>query len=222
MTKYVRIDGRGNYKYRRRVPQELQPVLGKKEFVKSLGASEAEAMQNYSAYHAHVERLLSSSTPVSELSEKLEIAASLEAQFAEVQADSFSSGRSESERMARQEEVDRILQLYPMDPETGYPAQDRLTLKDTMTIQALQSGTRAVAPEPTIKNAFDLYLAEKDEPDPVKRKSQVNRVRRIERELLNILGKDLPISCVTREHARDFRDHLKAQKTSTSTHGSWL
>jgi len=214
MIKYVRIDSRGNYKYRRRVPAKLQPALGKKEFVKLLGTTDTEAMQNYGPYHEHIEKLLTLTQPVSGLAELLAVKAALEVQFIEVQADPFSSGRSDDERLARSETIEGILQTYPLDPMTGYPDPQDMSLKDSATVKALQSGVHAVSAQPTIKNAFNLYLAERDEPDDKKKKSLTNRVRRIERELLKIVGQDVPLSELRREHARKLRDQLKAQKRS--------
>ncbi len=216
MTKYVRIDSRGNYKYRRRVPENLQSVLGKKEFVKLLGKTGAEAMRNYGPYHEHIERLILQTTPESDYTKLLAIKAAIEAEFSELQTDPFSPGRTEDERIAREDEVDKILQAYPINPETGHPDPESLSAMDSARVTALQSGTQAIIIEPTVKSAFDLYLSEKEEPDPNKRKSQVNRVRRIERELLDILGRDLPLSRVRREDARKLRDKLKAQRSSKS------
>lgn len=214
MTKYVRIDSRGNYKYRRRVPENLQPVFGKKEFVKLLGKTDAEAMRNYGRYHEHIERLVSLTKPESDHSRLLAIKAAIEAEFSEHHADPFSSGRAEGERFAREEEVDRILQAYPLNPDTGHPDPESLSARDSARVTALQSGTQAIVVEPTVRNAFDLYLSEKKENDPKKRTSQVNRVRRIERELLAIIGQDLSLSKVRREDARKLRDKLKAQRKS--------
>jgi len=134
MTKYVRVDSRGNYKYRRRVPANLQSVLGKKEFVKLLGKTDAEAMRNYGSYHRHIEQLLTETHPVSEQADLLDIKASIEVQFAEAQLDPFSSGRSELERIAREDEADRIEQKYPLDPETSHPDPESVSMKDAAVI----------------------------------------------------------------------------------------
>lgn len=216
MTKYIRIDSRGNYKYRRRVPAKLQPTLGKKEFVKLLGKSEPEAMLAYGPFHEHVEKLLVLTQPVSEQGDLLAIKMALEAEFIEAGLDPSSSGRSEGEHIARDAVAEKILQSYPCDPETGYPDRERLSLEDHARVTALLSGVHEISAEPTVQNAFAFYLAEKEEPDPKKRKSQISRVRRIERELLSVIGQDIPLPQLRREHARQLRDRLKGQKRSKS------
>jgi len=54
--KYIRIDSNGTRKYRRRVPKELQSVLGKQEFFKVLRKTELEAMRNYPVSRDQTER----------------------------------------------------------------------------------------------------------------------------------------------------------------------
>lgn len=49
---------RGIYRYRRRVPAELKPFIGKSELIASLGQSKSEALKRYPAIHAAFEKEL--------------------------------------------------------------------------------------------------------------------------------------------------------------------
>ena len=177
-------------------------------------------MKNYGPYHDHIEQLLVSTKPLSDPAELLKVKASIEAEFAEVGADPYSPGASENERIAREEEVDRISRQYPTESDTGFPHPENLYIKDSARVTALLSGTDAIVAAPTVCNAFKLYVSEINQPDLRKRKSQIYRVRRIEGELLRITGQDLPFSKVQRAHARKLRDNLKSHKTSKSRDAS--
>jgi hypothetical protein len=56
--KYVQRTSSGAWRYRRRIPERLQTILDKTEFVKKLGDSEAEALRRYPAVHHAVEQVL--------------------------------------------------------------------------------------------------------------------------------------------------------------------
>ena len=53
------IQKRGSsWRYRRRVPDDLRALIGRREFTIPLGASEAEALRRYPAAHKALEQLL--------------------------------------------------------------------------------------------------------------------------------------------------------------------
>ena len=54
---------RGVFGYRRRVPRDLQDVIGKKEFTKTLGKTYREALANYRLVHAEVDRVINMLKP---------------------------------------------------------------------------------------------------------------------------------------------------------------
>ena len=59
MTKYVQIDRNGNYRYRRGIPERYRPYLeGKREFLKVIGGTEADAVSAYEGVHRHFEEKL--------------------------------------------------------------------------------------------------------------------------------------------------------------------
>jgi len=216
VIKYIRIDKNGIRKYRRRVPQSLQRVLGKTEFVKVLGKSEQEVLRNYAPFHDHVEQLLRAAYSTANASELVTIKADIEAQFAELDLDPYSSGRSEGERASRSEEADRILSQYPLESQTGQPDPNDVTLKDGAMVTALLTGIHNIEAELSISHAFSFYLAEKNEPDPYKRKKQEQRFERAQRNLLSVTKQDIGLSKVTRAHARKLRDDLLKQMEVSS------
>jgi hypothetical protein len=62
--RYTQLDQNGCWRYRRRVPDRLRPLLGKTEFVKVLGRTEAEALHAFGLYHRHVETILKHGRPL--------------------------------------------------------------------------------------------------------------------------------------------------------------
>ncbi|MFX0543721.1 hypothetical protein ACEWPM_018745 [Roseovarius sp. S4756] len=216
MFKHLRTEKNGTVKYRRRIPKDLQQVLGKREFVKVLGKTELEVMRNYPGYHDHVEHLLRSSNPSSDASELPAIKDSIEAQFAELEADPYSRGKSEDERTAREAEADRLLGKYPADAETGWPDPESLSLRDRAMVTALLNGVHSIEVPLTITEAFAFYLSEKKEPDPHKRRKQEQRIARVKQDLLNVTKQDIAIANVTRTHARQVRDKLLGRMKATS------
>lgn len=208
VIKHLRIQENGTYKYRRRVPQKLQKTLGKTEFVKVLGKSEYEALRNYQPYHDHVEHLLNSARPQADAAELVSIKTGIEAQFAEMKLDPYSPGKTEEEILARTEEADRILSKYVVDPSTGQPDPKDVSLGDGAMVTALIGGVDNIEAELTISQAFAFYLDEKKEPDPFKRKKQLQRFARAQRNLLNVTKQDIALSKLTRAHARRLRDNL--------------
>lgn len=215
--RYLKHDkSRKTYKYRRRVPDNLKAVLGKSEFVKKLGTTEPEALQNYPAYHRLVEKLLSSAQSDSGAQDVRQSKEDIAALFYAVEADPYSPGRTDGERLGREEEADRLLSKYVPDPETGRPDPTDLSPKDQAMLTALLQGVDAIEVKLTIKTAYEFYLAEKKEPDPHKRKKQVQRFNRSEAALLAVTSADLPIEKISRRHARGLRDHYLQKGTISS------
>ena len=57
--KYVQIDRNGNYRYRRGIPERYRPYLeGKREFLKVIGHTNADAVSAYDGVHRHFEEKL--------------------------------------------------------------------------------------------------------------------------------------------------------------------
>jgi site-specific recombinase XerD len=106
--------------------------------------------------------------------------------------------------------MDRILAAYtPGDAEGGPPRPQDVSDEDNMVLAVLAKGAQRLTFEPTVAEAFDLYLKEKVPPDPYKRKKQVERFRRIEADAIRAFGGNLKLTDIRRTpHANDLRDLL--------------
>lgn len=181
-----------------------------------MGRSEAEAMRNYPPVHDHVELLFKSTGSTSSTAETWVIKSAIEAQFLEAGIDPYSKGRSDDEELSRSEQAETILSKYPTNPETGQPDPEDVSAQDSAMVIALLKGAQSIEAEFTIKQAFAFYLDEKQGPDPFKRKKQVQRICRAERNLLSVTKQDIALKHVTRAHARALRDRLLKQMSSAS------
>ncbi|SHE35860.1 Site-specific recombinase XerD [Loktanella atrilutea] len=206
MLKHVKIDANGRYRYRRRVPQALQATLGVTEFIKTLGRTEREAIAAYGPYHHLVEQQIAMSRAGGTLKSSIEAKGDIRSFFQMHKLDPYSSGKTESEQTGREAYADEIIEKYHRDPITGHP--EDITPEDRAMVIALHSGIEAVVAEPTITDAFKLYLKEKALADPFKRQKQINNFNRIERDALAVWHADLPLKRITRQNAKDLRDHL--------------
>jgi hypothetical protein len=214
MLKHLKIDENGRYRYRRRVPKTLQATLGVTEFVKVLGKTERDAIAAYGPYHNFVERQIRVAKSSGDAKSLVQIKDDLRTLFQAHQLDQFSGGRTEDEQTARGVYADEIVNRYVRDPVTGYP--EDITVEDDAMVRALLSGLEAVAAEPTITDAFKVYLTENVNPDPYKRDQQVTNFGRIEREALAVWRVDLPLTKITRQDAKALRDSLLARMKPSS------
>lgn len=201
-------------KYRRRVPRHLQSSIGMKEIVRNLGRTDDEVLRRYQLVHVHVENLFSGRSIGPEKS-SLELSKFAEAKLIELDLDPFKKPISAKDIEIRGLVAEKVLSKYASNPETGQPDSDDVSPEDHAFLEALFNGApKSVAP--TIAEAFDFYLQEKKINDAFKRKKQVQRFRRTQKRLLEITRSDLPITSVTRHHARALRDTLDLQ-TSAAT-----
>jgi hypothetical protein len=206
MLKHVKIDANGRYRYRRRVPKLLQATLGVTEFIKTLGRTEREAIGAYGPYHHLVEQQIAMGRAGGTFKSPIETKGVIKAFFQFHKLDAFSSGRTENEQTSREAYADEITEKYHRDSITGHPMD--VTPEDNALLAALYGGIEAVVAEPTLKDAFKEYLKEKALSDPYKRQKQINNFNRIERDALAVWHADLPLNRITRQNAKDLRDHL--------------
>ena len=117
--KYLRENLRtGSFEYRRRVPKVLSGIVSKREFLKVLGKSQAEAVMFYGREHERIEHLVSlAKQGVTGLSQS-EQQSRLEALLIEWEADPASSGRDDNERTWREIKAEQLVGKY-QDPLTG-------------------------------------------------------------------------------------------------------
>lgn len=204
--KYVKIDDNGRYRYRRRVPQQLQKALGKSEFSKVLGLTDKQATLAYGDYHKQVEKELALARgqrgQVTPLENRDQIIALMKNNKLTLDG----PGITHDEVTSREEYADRILNKYYQSEDTG--AYEGVSPEDSRLVIALKTGIHAVEVEPTVTDAFELYLKEKKNPDPFKRKKTQANFRRVQDHALIAFGSNKPITQIKRSDARALRDRL--------------
>jgi integrase len=203
-VKYLTRDKRtGHYVYRRRVPRALHGPTGKREFIKVLGRTEAEAIAAYGTFHREIEHMAALARlgveGLSPTQQRDRMAALLRAWG----ADPHGPGKDASERTWREVAADRLLDPY-QDARTGVYRG----VPDPVAAEAsaLLSGVDPRSPGPTITDAFRFYLKERAKPIPEQRTKQEQRLKRAEMGLIAASGADKPLSGLTREDARRWRD----------------
>ena len=184
VLKHVKIDSNGRYRYRRRVPKALQATLGVTEFIKVLGRTEREAINAYGPYHHLVDQQIAMGRSGGAFKSPIEAKGDIKALFQFHKLDPYSSGKTDSEQAGRDAYAEEIIEKYHRDPVTGHP--EDITPEDRALLIALHSGLEAVVAEPTLTDAFKLYLKEKPLVDPFKRQKQINNFNRIEKDALAV------------------------------------
>ncbi|SPF79583.1 site-specific integrase [Pseudoprimorskyibacter insulae] len=214
-VKYLKLDAvRNKYFYRRRVPAALVTMIGRAEFNRVLGRTFQESITLYGQYHQEIEHIVQLAkvgvTSKSPAEEQKALVAFLKVWG----ADPHSKGRDDNEHTWRSFVADRMLDPY-QDSDTGeflnVPAEVGAVAG------ALLEGVPVELPEPTITDAFKVYLEENAKPIPEQRKKQEARFRRSERNLIGVIGRDKLVSELTRQDARAWRDRRLQQGVSPST-----
>lgn len=217
VLKYVQEPSasRRQYRYRRRVPDDLQSIAGKKELIATLGDSEKEALKAYPRIHAGFEEELAlarktlaserAKRPFAELSdrERYDI---LLARLRELGVDDPEAVASDEEKGLQREMIaEGIAARYPHDEETGNPI---ITDKaDAFLIQSLMSKAPA-KPAPSLDDAVKLYLKDKVTGGALEIKKKTQRVHRVIGHMKTALGRTPSVDKITREDARKVRDYL--------------
>jgi len=214
-VKHVKVDKRnGHYVYRRRVPESLKASIGKTEFVSTLGRTEHEALVAYGRYHQRIEHMLAlAKNGVAGLTPS-EQAERLRAMLEVWGADPTGPGRDDNEQTWRGEAAAKLVDRY-QNPHTG--RYEGVPEAHAAIAAAILGGVSKEAPEPTIRDAFKFYLAENAKALPEQRKKQEQRLARAELHLIAAVGEDKPISKLTREDARKWRDMRMAVGKAAST-----
>lgn len=208
---YTQIDADGRLRRRRRVPDRLRPVLGKREFTKMLGVTDEEAARNCGPHHRHVEDALAHGRPLGGADTLLE---ARKRAMALVRENGRGPNRGanevgEDEAGVRRIIVDRVLDRYVPDRDTGTPRPEDVSDHDNVLITTLLRGAGRVTMVPTVSEAFDLCLREEVNPDPHERRKQVERHRRAQRNAVPAFGGDIRLTGIRRTpHANALRDVL--------------
>lgn len=205
VLKHVERSKTGSFQYRRRVPRAVAGIIAKREFKRKLGDTEREALRAWPVYHAQVER---------EIAQALRQGAKTAATQTEREAyqEALRQVREvlpdDAEDYIRDIVADEIAARYRQDEETGDPIN--ASPVDRHSINILRNGpARYPRPEPTLNDALNLYLKEhlrEDSPETDPR--VVGLARRVVGAVIEALGRDPALSAITREDARQVREHM--------------
>ncbi|MGV8830398.1 MAG: tyrosine-type recombinase/integrase [Devosia sp.] len=202
------IQKRGKaWRYRRRVPTPLQPLIGKTEIICPLGSSEAEALRLYPKVHAHAEwQLAQAALPqrprmAPTAVEMHKLAHSLVAESGLSRSWDGWGDPYDREGAAREAFADRVVEKYQRDDE-GHPVD--ITPQDEALLHALSAGARDQRPAPTLEDARRQYLADAVG-DNEKRQKQLARIFALVADVVKL---DTTLPDLRRVHARDIRDHM--------------
>jgi len=211
IMRHVQIDANGRYRYRRGIPEKYRKFLGKREFLKVLGTTEAEAIRQYQAVHDHFDRKLKALASLKpegpDHQSYMETAAQLQALGV-----STHKPTSEDEDAVRGMIADAILEEFQKDEEGDYVG---LPNRQRQLVQALYQGLDAQSL--TLGEGFEFYLKEKAKPDETDRQRQLTRYGRALRTLDQCLGQHRPIASLIRQDAREVRDHLLSTGMEVTT-----
>ncbi|TPL45434.1 site-specific integrase [Mesorhizobium sp. B2-4-6] len=178
--------GKAHYRYRRKVPPFLRPVLGKAWIILPLGRTPAEVLRHYGKAHTQAEAELKAATkghPVK------------------------AQPKTDLERY--QWATRQVAEWGPMTANTADALADHLEETGQGDLyRALVVPDRK--PEPTLADAVKLYLKDKVEgtADETKKRQRVERVQGHVEKALN--RGDPQIRSLTRTDAREVRDHMLA------------
>ncbi|WP_017960179.1 tyrosine-type recombinase/integrase [Rhizobium leguminosarum] len=228
-VQYVQKRGISGWRYRRKVPSHLREVLGKTEIVIPLGASEKEAIKNYSRAHAEAERQLAEATsgpkakplpplnPDVGLVTPFELAQSAASEIRALKLDrNWTGGGDPDERdpeeISREVIAETIMSKYPVDA-NGYPIG--VSAQDAALARILLSGARLPRPNPTLRDAERLYLKEKVKGRPNEKKKELETKRAIA-FISDTLERDPELISISRQDAREIRDAMLDRVKPTS------
>jgi hypothetical protein len=211
-----RSDGR--YRYRRLVPKELQPVVGKRNILISLGRDEGKALKLYGKANAQAEKLLSEAAAMLALPQRpIEEMTPLEyfrLGQQEIRAVGL-AGDDEETTLHRDIVADQMASHFPVD-ENGHPIG--MGPNTSAILNALRYGRNQKQPDPTLEDVRRLYLKERIAPDNEAKKLELERVFRLMREAL---GSNRTLSSLRRADAKEVRDHMLDGRKPASVGGSF-
>lgn len=211
VLKHVVHTKAGTWHYRRRLPRDVTSLVGKGEFKRLLGETEREALRNYPKVHAEFERVVAdarrqetTASPVSATPMELHRMAELRAR--ELAAMTVHIGSREL-LGSHPDAVDVIRESYLSKQNRA--AEDEV---ETRAVAILSSGGELSRPIPTIEDARKLYLKERVQGD-INETAKMARLNRAMEHLAGAsIGKDRALTSLTREDARNVRDHLERDR----------
>ncbi|WP_411969685.1 DUF6538 domain-containing protein [Mesorhizobium sp. BR1-1-4] len=211
ILKHVVQTKAGTWHYRRRLPRDVAALVGKNEFKRLLGSTEREALRNYPKVNAEFERVVgdarrgdNSSSPAG--ATPLEVHRRAELRARELSAMTVHiGGRSLPGSDPDAIDVIRESFLSRRSDEAGEEVEGR-------AVAILSSGGMLSRPAPTIEDARKLYLEERVRGD-INETAKTARLNRAMEHLAGAsIGKDRALTSLTREDARNVRDHLERDR----------
>lgn len=219
-VKHIQKRGKAGWRYRRKIPENLRAILGKREILIPLGPTEAIAIKKYAKVHAEAEKLLLAavSRQMAPSPHSHQSLTALE-QFKWGQQDvrrlqldpewSGADDEHDSEALSREVIAEQIAAKYPIDHQ-GNPTG--ISSKDAAILRALMYGARQDQPDPTLQDAKRLYLKERVGEDETK-KMELERVFKLVRDAL---GKDRKLASLKRQDAKEVRDYMLDGRKASS------
>ncbi|MBU0583021.1 MAG: tyrosine-type recombinase/integrase [Alphaproteobacteria bacterium] len=219
--KRVQIDSRGVYTYRRKLPRDVFEAIKQREFKRRLGQSEREAVKNYPHADAECERLIASArqrsgkeqdaaptaTPLDHWREASSELNAMRLEYPEVFSD-----RCKADLWA-----DSMLEGFPTGPD-GYPAGVPEVTR--LIANALRAGGASFRrPAPTLEDVRRLYIRER-----ITGSHDENRaIQGVDRAIGHVVkalhadeARDVLLTAVGRDEARDIRDYLSRDLGKTA------
>lgn len=217
VLQYTKQNKSGRWEYRRRVPKAVAKVITKGEFKRVLGDDKREALKAYPQFHAEVEREIAKALATLEQG-----SAADRGDVTEREAYKVALARVEEMRASklpaavREAIIEEIVNRYSVAHDS-HDEPENATAVDRHTINILRNGAdRSKRPEPTLEDAKKLYIKEKlGGGEAVADRRSVNRMNRVIGMVSEALGRDPVLSSITREEAREVRDHMLGRVKST-------
>lgn len=196
-----------SFRYRRKVPEHLRDILGKREIAIPLGKSEQEALKHYAKAHAQAEKLLATAGLPQPTQTALDHFRAAQSQIEEWGMDPEWAGEGDpdspedDEAFARSVTAEGIAAKY-REYQSG--AQQEFSPRDKALIQSLMSGSRAPRPAPTLEDARRLYAEEKINGD----KKKTQQLENIFKLIAPVVKLNRPLAELRRADAKNIRDCL--------------
>lgn len=212
VLKYAKLTKAGTWQYRRRIPTAVRSILDQGEFKRFLGHTRPEALKAYPRIDAEFDRLVVDASRLAVEPPKpdspLEVhraAQRLAEQWGKhpvfVGGQEVAGDHPDAADILREHHLSRL----PVDPETGDPVGGNAV--EGRALGILTSGGRLSRPAPTLADAKRLYVQEKIKGD-INETAKESRIERVMTHLAHAIEADRPLHKLTREDAREVRDHM--------------
>lgn len=229
VVKHVKCNDSGVWKYRRRVPDDIISVVGKREFKGTIGYSREEALRTWPKFHAEIDEQIAAArrrvgregstaprTHRQSFDEALRQFRQLVRDLPERDDD------PDGPLDPRDTMADSILSGYPTDPLTGEPRG--VPPEQSFLVNFLRTDGKLAKPDATLNDALREYVKERfaggrDDAD----KTAIASAERAVRLVVSALGRDPVLAELSRDDAKEARDFMldrfktNGEKVSVST-----